>query len=275
MWTDARRISCYCRTEALGRSQPALSLSALTLFKQHHRARPSIHQEAHGGESVVPVGRKSIEDDRWLQSDASDPERANPVAAPGCCGWATPVRSYPLWHRCVVHSPHLRSFTTVRPYLQQIRCGNFERDARCRSVRRNRACSHDRNTYGTLQFLPPWPVELAPRNLRGFWGYSSQLAIVHTKSSLVDGHIAPIRGRVARAPGNFRLCLSLRVRCPLFLSPRLPIVLKPIESRRAYERHARNSVETYGSCHQHVTRFSPLSRSQPGHSPAARSPCSP
>ena len=28
--------SRYCRAEALGRSQPALSLSAVTLFKQHH-----------------------------------------------------------------------------------------------------------------------------------------------------------------------------------------------------------------------------------------------
>ena len=62
----------------------------------------SIYQEAHSSESVVPVGRRSIEDDRWLRSDASDQERANPVAAAGRRGWATPVHSYPLWHRCVV-----------------------------------------------------------------------------------------------------------------------------------------------------------------------------
>jgi len=60
---------------------------------------PSIYQEAHCGESVVPIGRRGIEDYRWLRSDASDPERADPVAAEGRCGRATPVHSDHVWHR--------------------------------------------------------------------------------------------------------------------------------------------------------------------------------
>jgi len=36
--------------------------------------------------------RRGMEDYRWLRSDASDPERADPVAAEGRCGWVTPIR---------------------------------------------------------------------------------------------------------------------------------------------------------------------------------------
>ena len=66
------------------------------------RAGPSIYQEANCGESVVPIGRRGIEDYGWLRSDASDPERADPVAAEGRCGRATPIHSYTLWHRCLI-----------------------------------------------------------------------------------------------------------------------------------------------------------------------------
>jgi transposase-like protein len=50
--------SCHCRAEAVGRSRTTLPMSTITLFKQRHRAGPSIYQEAHCGEPVVPVGRR-------------------------------------------------------------------------------------------------------------------------------------------------------------------------------------------------------------------------
>ena len=89
--------SCHCRAEAVGRSRTTLPMSTITLFKQRHRAGPSIYQEAHCGacgsgrqkdrvwEGGDPGqhggGRKCVKDDGWLRSDASDPEGVDPLAA--------------------------------------------------------------------------------------------------------------------------------------------------------------------------------------------------
>jgi hypothetical protein len=43
-----------------------LSLPNGALSKQHHRTRPSVHQEADHGESRIPIGRGSVSNDRRL-----------------------------------------------------------------------------------------------------------------------------------------------------------------------------------------------------------------
>jgi len=56
------------RVEAVGRSRPTLSLPAITLFEQHHRAGPSLHQKADRGESWFSVSRRGVEDNRRLRA---------------------------------------------------------------------------------------------------------------------------------------------------------------------------------------------------------------
>ena len=55
------------RAEAVGRSRSALSLSARTLFKQHHRTGSSVHQEAHCCEPVVSIGGRGYKNDRRIR----------------------------------------------------------------------------------------------------------------------------------------------------------------------------------------------------------------
>ena len=56
-WTPSI-CSSHRRVEAIWGFRSALSLSAITLLKQHHGAGPQIHKEAHRGESWFPVGRR-------------------------------------------------------------------------------------------------------------------------------------------------------------------------------------------------------------------------
>ena len=71
------------RVEAVRRTRPALSLPNIALFEQHHRARPSIHQEADHGEPRIPFGGGRVSNDRGLRGDACNPKRAGPLGRQG------------------------------------------------------------------------------------------------------------------------------------------------------------------------------------------------
>jgi hypothetical protein len=84
------------RIKGVGRSQSTLSLPAVTLFEQHHRAGPSLHQEAHHGEFGFPVGGRSMADDRGIRGNAYDPEGADSVVGQRGRGRAAAIHSQPL-----------------------------------------------------------------------------------------------------------------------------------------------------------------------------------
>ena len=69
---------------------------AVTLLEQHHRAGPSLHQEAHHGEFGLPVGGRSMADDRGIRGNAHDPEGADSAVGQRGCGRATAIHSQPL-----------------------------------------------------------------------------------------------------------------------------------------------------------------------------------
>src|SRR5207248_10133663 len=58
-WTP-RLCSRHCRIEGVWRTRSAMSLSALALFEQRHRAGPSTHQEADCRESAVPIRTRAL-----------------------------------------------------------------------------------------------------------------------------------------------------------------------------------------------------------------------
>jgi transposase-like protein len=71
--------SAITGTQRVRRTRTALPLPNITLFKQHHRAGPSIHQEADFGEPRFPLGGGRLQNDRRLRGDACNPKRANPM----------------------------------------------------------------------------------------------------------------------------------------------------------------------------------------------------
>src|SRR5262249_33373214 len=64
------------RTPAVRRTRPALSLPNSALSEQHHRAGPSVHQEADYGEPRVQIGGGCLPNDRGLRGDARNPQRS-------------------------------------------------------------------------------------------------------------------------------------------------------------------------------------------------------
>jgi hypothetical protein len=97
----SRLQSRHCGVKGFARSRSALLVPPFTLFEQHHRARPPLHQKAHHGEPWIPFARRRMEDDRRLRGDAYDSERAGPMVGKGRCDRAAPIYSQPLWHRSV------------------------------------------------------------------------------------------------------------------------------------------------------------------------------
>ena len=71
------------RTPAVRRTRPALSLPNSALSEQHHRAGPSVHQEADYGEPRVQIGGGCLPNDRGLRGDARSPQRSGPQVAKG------------------------------------------------------------------------------------------------------------------------------------------------------------------------------------------------
>ena len=62
-----------------GETRSPLSLSNGTLFEQHHRAGPSLYQEADHGKPRIPFGGGCMSNDRGLRGDACNPKRADPL----------------------------------------------------------------------------------------------------------------------------------------------------------------------------------------------------
>ena len=82
----------------------SLPVPAGALSEQHHRAGPSVYQEADHGEPWIPIGRGRMPNDRRLRGNACHPQRSSPLGCEGRCYRATPVYPYNLRHRRVAPS---------------------------------------------------------------------------------------------------------------------------------------------------------------------------
>ncbi len=103
-------------------------MPAFTLYEQHHRAGSPFHQEAHHGQSVVPLCRRCGVYDPGVRSNAHDSQGTNPVVTEGRHRRSSPICEPCLRSSCLI-SPSLLtcacpdSFATLPPTpLTQLWC---------------------------------------------------------------------------------------------------------------------------------------------------------
>jgi len=69
------------RTQTYRTTGSAVPVSTLSLLEQQNRAGPSFRKETGSSQSMVPIPKRSTENDRGIRSNEHDSKRADPLAA--------------------------------------------------------------------------------------------------------------------------------------------------------------------------------------------------